>query len=506
MNNPFSIPQRQAIEAIGIYWVKSIYHFIRAFIAVVVYSALSSKMDKIIDYLGYGAIAILVIFLINSYLQYRNFFFYINEKENEFILKKGVLSKKEIAIEFEKIQQVSFKRNIFQRLLGIYSVVIESVGSKEEEIEILGLKKDKAEALKATLFHLIKTEKRENIEDVSEEIIENTPTEPDWKHELSILDLIKLGLTTNYFRGLALIFVFFSFVYDSVSNFVEEINYQEKFREVAGSFGDVTSLIIFFGIIFLILFFVSILVTVAEIVIKNFNLKLTKNSKHLELEKGLFENTKQTIKPIRVQVLSMVTNPVQRKLNLHHLLLQITSSEENDKKSKIYIPGLPKLKINELAQMFVSQSQDLLAVKIKPNKRWLLKRLLFLCVPIVIFTTVNYFFEIVNWSFLLIIYILYFGLLFYLQIIAYHNLSLHFDEHKLYRKSGIWDKTITFVDLYKVQAITVTQPIWYQKRDLYNVTFHTASGNIGMSLLPRKVIEMVNYNLYKIETSQKKWM
>ncbi|MFD2433194.1 PH domain-containing protein [Mesonia maritima] len=74
------------------------------------------------------------------------------------------------------------------------------------------------------------------------------------------------------------------------------------------------------------------------------------------------------------------------------------------------------------------------------------------------------------------------------------------------KKSGVWNQTIERLELYKLQSVTVKQPFWYKKRDLYNVVFHTAGGDLAYRALPAEILKEMNYSLYKIETSTKAWM
>ena len=62
------------------------------------------------------------------------------------------------------------------------------------------------------------------------------------------------------------------------------------------------------------------------------------------------------------------------------------------------------------------------------------------------------------------------------------------------------------LELYKLQSITINQPIWFRKRGLYNLVFHTAGGDLSFPLVKEEVLKNLNYSFYKIETSHKAWM
>ena len=82
-------------------------------------------------------VAILLYILIRSVLLYLNFKFKI--KDNAFILKQGILSKSNVSIPFEKIQNINFKQNFIQQLINVTQVEIETAGAKTVEISIKAL-------------------------------------------------------------------------------------------------------------------------------------------------------------------------------------------------------------------------------------------------------------------------------------------------------------------------------------------------------------------------------
>src|SRR5690606_15364736 len=96
----------------------------------------------------------LLLTLVYSVLSYLRFRFYIVEDKGEFVLEKGVFSSEVVSIPYNKIQQVNFKRNLLQRLIGVYSAVIDTAGSKDKEVEIKALTKTQADALGQLLMEL----------------------------------------------------------------------------------------------------------------------------------------------------------------------------------------------------------------------------------------------------------------------------------------------------------------------------------------------------------------
>lgn len=92
------------------------------------------------------------------------------------------------------------------------------------------------------------------------------------------------------------------------------------------------------------------------------------------------------------------------------------------------------------------------------------------------------------------------------QILRYRSLKLVVTNEFLNKYYGVWNKSDEQVEIFKMQAVTIKQPLWYKKRGLYNLEFHTAGGDITFKALNDQVFPWLNYILFKIESSRKRWM
>ena len=277
--------------------------------------------------------------LIYSYLYYRKFIFYIDYKQEEFVLEKGIFSTENTAIPFDKIQQVYFKRSILQRIIKVYSLVIETAGSNLKEVEIKAVSEEDANKLSKILLKA-KAEKTEetSLEEESEKTEENK--EVFWTHKVGFFTLLKIGISTNYLRGLSLVFAFVMTIYNRVNTYfkdqVEDVEvYFDQFSGVLQSIG-------FLTILFVLLLLLSISITIIEVFIKYYGLTIQQNKDKMEVEMGLKTNTKVSLQPRRLQLMRIKTNPVQECLNLYEAQISLSSSENELQKNKIKIPGLGK--------------------------------------------------------------------------------------------------------------------------------------------------------------------
>ncbi len=118
-------------------------------------------------------VLVLLLSLGYSIKYFLNFKFHIDEKNEEFVLQKGVFSTDVINIPFQKIQQVNFRRNILQRIIGVYSVVVETAGSQDKEVEIKALSEERANALADLLMAHAEEDRAEGeVDDLTSEEVQ----------------------------------------------------------------------------------------------------------------------------------------------------------------------------------------------------------------------------------------------------------------------------------------------------------------------------------------------
>ena len=509
MSKAFSIPQRQSAVGILLIFTSTLYKLIRGFWAAFAYFLFKRPEGDILLYIILGVSLILVLVAIYSYFDYRKFLFHIDYEAEEFILKKGVFSSDFVSIPFDKIQQVNFKRGILQRLAGVYSLVVDTAGSKQKEVEIKAVNTEDANQL-ADILNRLKESKNLDAEISEDNQTDTEVTEVSiqekWTYRLSLATLIKTGLSSNFFRGFGLIFVFISTIFNELNQFFKEetVEWESQFTEDIG--GVATESILFiFGLIFLLLV-LSIFITTAEVFIKYFNLNLTQTKSSLDLQMGLRTNTRVSLKPIRVQILKIVTNPIQRHLNLYKASLSVASSEENDKKSVIQIPGLEKDTIQKIKSFLYQSSETESGTIFKPHWVELSRHLVIGAIPVIATGILQYFTNFIEFQWWILVASAYLLIYAVFQFRIYNSLSLKIGEEFITKSYSAWDETTEIIEIYKLQGISVKQPLWYKKRNLVHVIFHSAAGDITFRAVDKAVLDKMNYCLYAIERTNNAWM
>ncbi|WBL26917.1 PH domain-containing protein [Zunongwangia sp. HGR-M22] len=510
MAKAFSIPQRQSLVGILLIFTSTLYKLVRGFWAALAYFVFKRPDGDFLLYIGLGLAVLLVLIAIYSYFDYRKFLFHIDYEAEEFILKKGVFNSDFVSIPFDKIQQVNFKRGILQRIAGVYSLVIDTAGSNEKEVEIKAVNTEDANQL-ADILNSLKESKNTDTEvleanQINAEVKTEEIQKEKWTYRLSLSTLIKTGLSSNFFRGFGLIFVFISTIFNELNQFFREetSQWESQFTEDIG--GVATESILFISALIFLLLALSIFITTAEVFIKYFNLNLTQTKSSLDLQMGLRTNTRVSLKPIRVQILKIVTNPIQKRLNLYKASLWVASSEDNDKKSVIQIPGLEKATIQKIKSFLYQSSKDESGITFRPHWVELSRRLLVGVIPVVaigILQCFTNFIEFRWWILVASVFVLLYAIL---QFRIYNSLCLKIGEEFITKSYSAWDESTEIVEIYKLQGITVKQPLWYKGRNLVHVIFHNAAGDITFRAVDKAILHKMNFCLYAIERTNKAWM
>lgn len=496
----FSIPQRQSPIGILLIFLTTVFKFLRGFWVLGVYFLFNNPAGYML-FLTMGGLSVAgILTLAYSYIYYRKFVFYIDFQKEEFKLEKGVFSTENIAVPFDKIQQVYFKRSILQRIINVYSLVIETAGSSEAEIDIKAISKGNANELLQILTRVKSTARNgvgEQKESESSEVL--------WTHQLDILDLLKIGISTNYLRGLALILIFFSTIYNEFQVFWKD--YSEDWSSQLEQIPSAWDSLGFLTILGLGILVLSMALTIIEVFIKYFGLKLQQSNNKLELEMGLKTNTKVSLQPNRIQFMEISTNPVQKRLNLYQAQIFLASSENSLKRSKIKIPGLGSEIVTKIKSFIYPESQTQVLETFKPHKLILGRQIFFgVLVPVGLSALFPYFTDLISYRIWSILAIIAFFLLLLFQWEIYQSRKLILLKDFLQLKSGVWNREERTIETYKLQALTVSQPFWYKKRKVVNVKFHSAGGDVTFRAVTKDIIPYLNYVLFRIESTRRKWM
>lgn len=501
MENNFSQPQRQSLIGVVVMFADTLQGAVRALWPIlVVWIFKFDEINKL--YLTLGGVAVFTGVSVIAYLKYLNFTFFLDEGNEEFIINKGIFNKSKIAIPLDKIQQVNINQSLIQKFIGVHALEVDTAGSGKKEVAIKAITHDLAISLKKRLLE-------GGIKQQSEDEITDSVTE-DEKHafiQISLLSLLKTGITSNYTRSFALLLAFFITIFQYIEDFIQAAEIEDDPLDEYLNAEIILKFIVFIVVAIMVL---TLLVNLSRTIIKYFNFRITRQNNSLLLSYGLL-NTKNTIiRPEKVQIVTVGRNYFQKKLDILDIRIrQASNHEANDqdqKKSAIEIPGCSEAEKDALMQ-FLLENIPQRGVVLRPNIRKIVMDAMgFLIIPVTLYLIVaNYIFPtLYEYIIFLPLYIIFACVLIYF---AYRNSRLFVNDEFIVKQSGAWDVNKDYIAPHKIQSVSVTQYFWHKGSDIGMMTLYTAGGSLSFGLADyTQIRQHINYWLYQVETTNKNWM
>ena len=501
MTASFNQPQRQSKVGILVMFIYSLQKLVRVFFPLLVLFYVKSENLNLF-YIIPGLITGIGLLAVLAYFQYLNFTFYIDEVNEEFIISEGIFNKTKTAIQLEKIQQVNINQSLIQKIIGVYALEVDTAGSAKKEASIKAVSHQLALALKA---RLLDNEKRTIQDETAELDIEQVVIEEQKPFiKVSLLTLLKIGITSNYIRRLGLLFLFYSYVQENLRTFFETDYLDGSQLDDLFATQSILKGVLIAGVV---LITVVLLVNIVRTVVKFFDFTISKQKGSLLLSYGLF-NTKGTIiKPEKVQITTITRNFFQRKMDILEIKIQQASSGDLEaKKDVTEIPGCSESEKNEILKLIFNQVPEK-GVMMKPNWRRLgFSIFLGIIIPLSLYLGFGTYLEPLafNYAFGAVGYTIFVGIILFF---SYRNNRLFVNDDYIIIQSGAWDVDNRIIEIGKIQALTTSQLFWHKGPNIGSLTIHTAGGDVHFSLGNfTRVKEYVNLWLYSIETKNINWM
>jgi len=431
------------------------------------------------------------------------FYFSYQVVDDELIIKKGWLNKSTTVVKLDKIHEVNLNQKFIHKIIGLYLVNIDTAGSSSTEIEINGIDFQKALALKDVLTSSVETNQDSTIilsEENDEAIIEDQSAD---KIKISLISLIKIGLTRNYLQTFGLLIAFSFQIIDQLQDFFYKDDasvYDDIFEASYDEYFGLVGVAIFFGLIAVVVIF-----NLARTLLTYYNYQINLKDKHLTASYGLTDSHIISVPANKVQMFQFQQNYFQKLMNLFEVKIkQVESNEDNKKKKGLIIPGSNYLELNILFNVIFSN--NLIDVKngYKPHIRVLAIKMAILCIPAIISLIVLYFTDSLLFSWIILPFFSLGCLLIYM---GYKNEKMVFKNDFVILKSGIWDISTTYLPIDKIQKVSISQSYFQEKRQIGSLNLYTAAGIITLYYYDFNMLQrMVNEILYKIEKNKHSWM
>lgn len=500
MNNSidFSNFSKQSAKGIIVIYLALIYKTIR--LSWVLLFFVVKDFNKIsnfgLNYILLGLGLILFIFLVRAYLIYKNFQFKI--ENDHFILKQGILKKTNTAIPFHRIQNINFKQNIVQQIIGVFEVSLETAGSSNTEISIKALSLKNAKNLKEIISKNVEFNVELDIENKEKPLV-----------KIGGFGLLKVSLTENHLQNL---FLFFALVLGFFNQLQQITDSLGKTEILDGFIQDNTNAlsasVFLIFILLVVLIGVALITSFVRIFLKHFNLEAYLKKDSYEINQGLFTKKSIVLKKQKVQNITISTNPLKRIVGISFITFkQAVSGKLNHKKKDklIRVVGCSKDQVEiikkSLFNFFDLEQNDKHYPEAYYSRRICMFALLFLVFSYVILFS---FFPQVEIFYSIIIVI---PISVFLIIKKTKKRFYKISEEMILVGKGLLETHLTYLEIFKVQNIEMKQTIFQKRSNVADLVLQTASGKIKIPCINfEKAIDIYNHTLFKVESSKAAWM
>ena len=496
-NFDFTIPQRQSYVAILMIIWKTYRVLIRqVFPFLVIFFVGKSAKSNFGNYFLYFASAVALIGMLYSILSFFRYYFHI--EDDKLIVEKGVFGRSKTIIPFERIQTINFEQNLVHQVFSVLRLKVDTAGSSQKEFEFDAIANDQAHALRELVLE--KKSKLNFVKEISEFEDQSKDEKKTYRSilKLSIVDLLKVGITENHFRSGALILFALWWVWDNLREVgLDPEKYTDGIDPLAGG----VIILVILGFLFILL---SFLFSLIRTVLRYFGLEFWRSDNGFKISSGLFTKKDTSALDHKIQMISWSDNLLRKIVGYYQLSLKQASSIAINSKSSINIPGCRQDQIDIVTRaLYGAKAFNGIEVE-SVDKRFMYRRMFFLSLIGIPFFAVGYFNDnifVVGFGVLLMIYFV------ITSYYRYKKCKFGHNEKMIMIRGGLFGDKAETLPIIKLQNIEISQSPYQRRKKLANVKISTAAGGVTIPYIDfARAIQLSDYLLYKTESSNKRWM
>lgn len=488
-----SIPRRPAIAFLAINLVRFTWRFVRQIWPLLVLYLIDPGQVAGI-FLILAVVVVIGISAVSSILAFYHFDYCI--ADNALSIRSGVVKRVEQSIPFERIQSVQIEEPAVHRLFSVVRFKIETAGSKEEEGLIEALEPHIAEQLKTA----IETERKAILKTKDPELEEEKAAiTEDIINQLSIAQLIKIGIARNHLRtALILLGLTLGFL-DNITEFFPEAWTSEWGQQLQALFQWNPVIIASLFAVFII---VSTIITLVTTFFLYYNQRFIVKGDYWIIRSGLVSRREWNVPLKKVQEIAFSQNPMQSAFSFGELRIKTASADEIGDDQLIVLPGVEHQFYTKLIQIHSGEEtieNQFTPVYVYRWRLWffwgIIPALLILAVP---FSTLTVKAAVA---------IAYVILSYFWTGAVYKNyrLSEGAKSVRIVKGYGWWSDR--WVLWHKSQALQLSQGVYEQRKNLATLGVSHGAGTVYFPFMNRsEVTDIVNRGLYRIDQSSDEWI
>lgn len=453
-------------------------------------------------FLVYGLPGLLAVFVAGVVLHF--WFFRYKLEADRIQLQTGVLNRKRLTLYFERVQQADIAEPFYFRPFGLATLGLESAGSRQQEVDIPGLKLRHAQALKDMIL-----EQSRAAELASEEGESDGPAaaavKPDYDLYLPWQEVARYGLMYNGLLFLAPVMApliqnlgpsMEDWFLALEGTFLHQLLINLTNSNLAWLMGLVTVFAVLSGLA--VLFFISMLIAL----VRFWNYHLTRTGDQYQYRAGLGTVKTRGFRLHKLQQVTVSQGIVARLLKRYSLTISKAGGgapgADGQYNKRFLVPVLTSKSLAEIkSQLAVPEAEW---QRISPAyiawRGGIAGTVISLIIAPILFA-----------SGLFAFYVLASYLLCFLLAWRYWwCFGIYCDDEWLSVKTGFIGRKSVWLPIGKAQKATLSEPPWLKPWRLANLSVWGADGKLHIPYLPKANAEIIrDQTLYRVVTFHGRW-
>lgn len=298
-------------------------------------------------------VALLAVYSIFQYFTYR-----YRVLDNELIVRSGVFQKTVRHIPFSRIQNISITQNILHRVFNVAEVKLEAAGGVTPEAQMRVLSLSDAHELEELI--------RSHVASASASAIatsEASTSSAEVLHQLSVIDVVKLGLINN--RGMVVIAATVGVLFQAAGKAMGDLiktgfNFMFGWSDSLHLGASATALSIVFAIIVFLVLVRTFSVLLA--LLQYYGFSLSRIGRRLSVQRGLLSRLRSSLPLRRIQAYTLFEGWLHRRFNKRSLKVDSAAgaaavNEEGKSPLRDLVPLAAPAEMDNLIARFLGSEQ-----------------------------------------------------------------------------------------------------------------------------------------------------
>lgn len=474
--------------------LKALVHLWPALAAMVVYQDLRNFFHPLM------IPGIIVVVVGAAFLSYWFFRFRYDDAKIE--IRSGVFNKKKLLLNFERVQEINLEQSIYFRIFNLWTLGLESAGSKKQEINVPGVPEILAHEVRSLY---LEARKQEQPTDEGEQAESLGDKANKVFLVMGLPDLIRFGLIHNTLIYIAAVIGPLMGQSDAfnrtVFNWLESSFLGAFFRDYASdhsTLGVVLLVIAMFAAALALMYVVSVVIAI----VRFWDYTLYTDAERYQYNAGLLSRVSKGFKLHKLQSIQLKQNVIARLLGRFSMVLRQTNERVNPQAGNVAGFLIPVLD-PEQAQAL----KDQLGVEEAPWQWTMRARMLWASVIWGSVIAVPGFFVLNAMDIFPYLALLAYVLMSAIQYRLWRNDRFYLSDNWLAVRWGFLGHSITYVPLSKIQKLQIGYgPIlrWHGAARLH---IYTGSNVLSIGFAPLPVLQALKDEaLAKVAQHKGKWM